>query len=229
MGWQVAVALDPELNLDSLRILIGQMPVWASVTHERKAALNELNEEFRLFWVPEPAFTIFTPALSDNPVASLIDLIPTIAEYHPRLSSLSVFGLEPTSQLRNCLAKLDYEPVPDTDSIYSDRLRFAKPLSRISSITRILLDASGWKSCDDFYQAFFEAVGAPSWHGRNFNALDDSIGEGGINAVEVPYRISIKNADSNNDAISAFIRDFADLIKNLQNNGCPVDFVDERS
>jgi RNAse (barnase) inhibitor barstar len=229
MGWQIAVVFDEGLNLDSLRILIGQMPVWASVIPERKEALNELNEEFRLFWVPEPAFTVFSPAVRSDPITSLIDLIPTIAEHHPRLSSVSVFGLEPTSQLRNRIAELEYEPIPDPNSIYPDRIRFAKPLSCIPSMPQILLNANGWTSPDDFYHAFFEAVGAPTWHGRNFNALDDSIGEGGINAVEVPYRITIRNADSIREDIAAFIHDFGELIKQLQSIGCPVDFVVEQS
>ena len=229
MGWQVAVVLDEGLNLDSLRILIGQMPVWALDTPDRKAALHQLNEEFNLFWVPEPAFTVFTPALPDDSVASLIDLVPTIAEHHPRLSGLSVFGLEPTPQLRDCLAKLDYEPVPDPDSIYPDRLRFAKPLNRISSVPQISLDASAWKSYDDIYSAFFEAVGAPQWHGRNFDALDESIGEGGINKIEIPYRIIIRNADHTDDDVELFMKDFSDLIKHLQSNGCPVDLIIEQS
>lgn len=228
MGWWVAVVLDPKLNLDSLRILIGQMPVWASVTPERKSALSELNEEYGSFWIPEPPFTVFSPALPYDPMASLIDLLPTIAEHHPRLSGLHLFGVE-SSQLQYRLSELGYEPVPDPDSIYPDRFRFAKPLSQFPAMPQILLDASGWKSYDDFYQAFFEAVGAPSWHGRNFDALDDSIGEGGINAVEVPYKITIKNADSKNCDIAAFIRNFADLIKHLQSNGCPIEFVDERT
>ena len=38
-------------------------------------------------------------------------------------------------------------------------------------------------------------VGAPDWHGRNFDALRDNIAAGSINAVEVPYRLVIKNYD----------------------------------
>jgi len=141
------------------------MPVWASVTPERKDALIELKEEFGLFWVPESAFTVFSPAFPDDPKASLIDLVSTIAEHHPRLSGSHLFGVESSSELQSRLAKLDYEPVPDPNSIYPDRLRFAKPLNCISSMPQIILDANGWKSHDDFYQAFFDAVGAPQWIG----------------------------------------------------------------
>ena len=41
----------------------------------------------------------------------------------------------------------------------------------------IIMDGKGWNASDDVYDAFFEAIGAPSWHGHNFNALRDSIGE----------------------------------------------------
>ncbi len=46
---------------------------------------------------------------------------------------------------------------------------------------------------DDFYDAFFAAVGAPIWHGRNRDALNDSISTGGINEVEIPYRLEVVN------------------------------------
>ena len=58
-------------------------------------------------------------------------------------------------------------------------------------MTELQLDGSNWKTTDDFYDAFFRAVGAPSWHGRNFNALRDSIITGQINKIELPYTIHI--------------------------------------
>jgi RNAse (barnase) inhibitor barstar len=83
------------------------------------------------------------------------------------------------------------------------------------------LDASTWKNADDFYSAFFKAVGAPEWHGRNFNALDDSIAHGRINEIEVPYRIVIRNTPSRNYEIGLLLRDFENLIQELAARGCP--------
>jgi RNAse (barnase) inhibitor barstar len=60
-------------------------------------------------------------------------------------------------------------------------------------MTELILDGSTWTNNDDVYDAFFRAVGAPSWHGRNFNALNDSIATGSINKVEVPYTLVIAN------------------------------------
>ena len=62
-------------------------------------------------------------------------------------------------------------------------------------MTELILEGTSWTTDDDVYDAFFGAVGAPEWHGRNFNALRDSISTGSINKVEVPYRLVIKNYD----------------------------------
>lgn len=55
----------------------------------------------------------------------------------------------------------------------------------------IELNATKWKSVLDFYNALLPAIGAPAWHGKNPNALVDSMVWGGINAVEPPYTIKI--------------------------------------
>ena len=44
----------------------------------------------------------------------------------------------------------------------------------------LTLDGAAWTSNDDVYDAFFHAVGAPDWHGRNCDAL----ATGSINQVE---------------------------------------------
>ena len=55
----------------------------------------------------------------------------------------------------------------------------------------IRLDASGWRKPLDFYEALLESLGAPEWHGRNVNALIDSMVYGCINKLEPPYKIAI--------------------------------------
>ncbi|HKR85848.1 MAG TPA: barstar family protein [Terriglobales bacterium] len=39
----------------------------------------------------------------------------------------------------------------------------------------LTLDGAALKTRDDVYNSFFRAVGTPDWHGRNFDALRDSI------------------------------------------------------
>ena len=56
----------------------------------------------------------------------------------------------------------------------------------------IELDATHWKDVEDFYDAFLHAVGAPNGHGRNPNAVIDSVIWGGMNSLNPPLRIQIK-------------------------------------
>ena len=57
----------------------------------------------------------------------------------------------------------------------------------------IELDASGWKTTDDFYDAILAAVGAPDWHGRVPVALVDTMFHDDVNKVVQPYRVEIRN------------------------------------
>ena len=53
----------------------------------------------------------------------------------------------------------------------------------------LVVDTSTWKEVADFYDGLLRALDAPEWHGRNLDALDDSIAYGGVNGVEPPYRL----------------------------------------
>jgi RNAse (barnase) inhibitor barstar len=87
----------------------------------------------------------------------------------------------------------------------------------------LTLDGAGWTTNDDVYSAFFLAVGAPEWHGRNFDALNDSIANGSINKVEVPYRVVLKNYDLISGEAKKMTDDFVDLIHEIAARGCPVE------
>jgi RNAse (barnase) inhibitor barstar len=87
----------------------------------------------------------------------------------------------------------------------------------------LILNGASWTTSDDVYDAFFRAVGAPEWHGRNFNALRDSISTGSINQVEVPYRLVIKNYGKICSAAKRMADDFIELIHELAAEGCRVE------
>jgi len=87
----------------------------------------------------------------------------------------------------------------------------------------IVLDGAGWKSSEDVYGSFLSAVGAPSWHGHNFNALRDSIATGRINEIEVPYVVVVKRYGQVAFGAEKMASYFVDLIRDLRNEGCPVD------
>jgi RNAse (barnase) inhibitor barstar len=87
---------------------------------------------------------------------------------------------------------------------------------------QLVLDGASWSSKDDVYDAFFKVVGAPSWHGRNLDALNDSIAGGSINEIEVPYRLIIRNFDLVGAGAKKTAQDFVDLIRELAAHGTPV-------
>jgi RNAse (barnase) inhibitor barstar len=80
--------------------------------------------------------------------------------------------------------------------------------------TTIILDASSWKTQDDFYTSFFMAVGAPSWHGRNLDALNDSVRTGSINELERPYSIIIVNYGNLDDSARNMADNFVEFFRN---------------
>jgi RNAse (barnase) inhibitor barstar len=95
----------------------------------------------------------------------------------------------------------------------------------VSDIKTFFLDGTNWRTGDDFYNAFFKAVGAPDWHGRNFNALRDSIVTGQINKIEIPYTIHISGLDKMPLKVRKLVEDFCSLIKELHTEGHAVDIV----
>ena len=58
---------------------------------------------------------------------------------------------------------------------------------------KIKLDAIDWAGPRDFYDAVLPLLGAPEGHGVNVNALIDSTIWGGMNAVDPPYQIEVRN------------------------------------
>lgn len=86
----------------------------------------------------------------------------------------------------------------------------------------MVLDASSWTTANDFYDSFFLAVGAPDWHGRNLDALNDSIATGDINQIEVPYRIVIENLSQAEPEARTATGRIIELIHQLEAEGCPV-------
>ena len=87
------------------------------------------------------------------------------------------------------------------------------------------MDGATWNSMDSFYDAFSSVVVAPSWHGRNLDALNDSIANGQINEVEVPYRLVIVNFDLIGASAKKVASDFVDLIREIAACGVPVEIV----
>jgi hypothetical protein len=55
----------------------------------------------------------------------------------------------------------------------------------------IELDATGWRSFQDFNDALKAALGSCEGHGNSIDAWIDSIVYGGMNSIEAPYVVRI--------------------------------------
>ena len=64
----------------------------------------------------------------------------------------------------------------------------------------------------DFYDALLPQIGAPDWHGRNLNAVDDSLVYGGINSKEPPFRFRIINASDLPSPVRGEVKGFVDMV-----------------
>lgn len=70
--------------------------------------------------------------------------------------------------------------------------------------TKIVLDWSQVSSEDDFYDQVLPQCGAPSWHGRNLDALADSWVTGGIDRLGPPYAFEFLSSDAARPELISF-------------------------
>jgi hypothetical protein len=76
----------------------------------------------------------------------------------------------------------------------------------------IELDASSWKTAQDFRLALKTAIGAPEWHGDIVGAFLDSIFGGGMNALKPPYVIKVVNTANLAPEMREMVHDFSSAI-----------------
>ena len=86
----------------------------------------------------------------------------------------------------------------------------------------IELDGATWAEVGDFYAAYFAAVGAPDWHGRNLDALWDSLTGGDINERNPPLQIRILRTAQMSKEAREIVGRFEKLVQQARNTGVPV-------
>src|ERR1044071_1939424 len=74
------------------------------------------------------------------------------------------------------------------------------------------LDASSWRTAQDFRLALKAAIGAPEWHGDIVGAFLDSIFGGGMNVLKPPYVIKIVNTAGLVPEVMEIVHDFSSAI-----------------
>jgi RNAse (barnase) inhibitor barstar len=220
MAWQVAIVLDTEYTLDHLDVLVRQMPVWAVTTKARQDAAGEIRKAAGTFWEPEPAFTLFQTYEVTNVLALCKSMLSTILDHHPEVFALELIGISPSQSLTEWLADAGFHPTE-----VAEGLRFKKRMDQLGQVREIELKVKYWMKPIDFYNALFEALGAPAWHGRNFDALRDSIITGGINQIEPPYRIILNRKWTVRRQTRQLIKSFIGLIREFESRGHPVEIV----
>jgi RNAse (barnase) inhibitor barstar len=79
----------------------------------------------------------------------------------------------------------------------------------------VTLHAADWRSAEDFYLALLPQLGAPVWHGRNLNALEDSL-YGGVNQVEPPFKVQVEGAGNLPPEMSDFLSKVAAVFDDVR-------------
>jgi RNAse (barnase) inhibitor barstar len=91
-------------------------------------------------------------------------------------------------------------------------------------VRRIVLDATRWRARDDFWEALLSALEAPEWHGRNLDALWDTLTEGAkydlgpdpasyINGVQPPFQVDVRNVDKASKEVHDLLAAVAELFE----------------
>ncbi len=83
----------------------------------------------------------------------------------------------------------------------------------VSAMRTVEFDASNWRDWSDLYAALLPALGAPDWHGRNLDALRDSMLAGSINDIEGPYLLRFTRLESASQAVREAIATLADMLE----------------
>ncbi len=92
-------------------------------------------------------------------------------------------------------------------------------------MNEIRLEGASWRSVDDFYDAILPALRAPSWHGRNLDALNDTIAGDDINEVRQPLRFVVSGINEVPPAVRELLENFRQLVVELRIDGHDVDIT----
>lgn len=219
MAWEIAVVLDREYGAKELGALVHRMPVWAVDSAERRLVAPLVRKGAGDLWEPEHAFTLFQPASDISSLINCQSVVGTVLDHHPDAALLQFIGISASDGLTEFMRAVDFEPA--AGSLF-EGLPFRKPLNKFDDVREIVLDASLWKTSDDMYESFFAGVGSAAFHGKNFDALRDSIVTGGINRIEVPYRLVIEHADRIGSRARETADKFFALVRSFEAKGCPI-------
>jgi RNAse (barnase) inhibitor barstar len=219
MAWEIGVISDPNCDQSIVNTLVRYMPIWmvdSSINQRSAAVARQLAGEM---WYPEAACTTFKVEDLEDREYNCLSVMYAVDLHHPDMAKLNFVGVQDSGNVRTGLKEFGFIPANAT---WPDTIAFRRPITTMKNSTNLKLDAYGWKNSDDVYESLFTVLGSPPWHGKNLNALNDSVVTGNINAVEVPYTLSIRNLRSANSDVRQFVLTLVDFISQREEEGCPV-------
>jgi hypothetical protein len=219
MAWEIGVIVDPNCDESTVNTLVRYMPIWMVDTPANQLLAAIARQVAGEMWYPEAACTTFRVADVETREHNCLSELDIVDLHHPSMAKLNLVGVENSSTLRIGLKEFGFIP---TNATWPDSIAFRRPVTTLKNTPILKLDASGWKNSDDVYESLFAVLGSPPWHGKNFNALNDSIVTGGINTVEVPYTLSICNMKSANSEVRFFVSNLGAFISEREAQGCPI-------
>lgn len=95
--------------------------------------------------------------------------------------------------------------------------------ANLDVVQEIVLSGECWSKPDDFYNALLLSLGAPDWHGHNFDALWDSMTGEGINRVNPPLLIRINGINQMAPECKALVDRFVVLLSEARTEGIAVE------
>jgi RNAse (barnase) inhibitor barstar len=90
-------------------------------------------------------------------------------------------------------------------------------------VEHIQLEGATWSGANDFYTAYLAAVGAPEWHGRNLDAVWDSLIGDDINQRKLPFSMRITGTALMSKGAQEIVGRFEALIHEAKRAGHPVE------
>ncbi len=193
------------------------MQVWVVDSISNRGHLAEIRA--KSFGAPISEITTFKPSNFVSDPIELSSLIQILELHHPFMTRLNIMGMESSLALSANLLQSGYSAARE---MWPDTIAFKRSLPSDVDVPQLRLNAADWKTPDDVYDSLFAQIGAPAWHGHNFNALNDSIVTGGVNSVEVPYALSVEGLDNATPNAQAFAKELIQLFAEFESWGCPV-------
>jgi RNAse (barnase) inhibitor barstar len=219
MAWEVAIILAPNCELSTAATLASYMPIWIADTSSNRPCAAEVRRVAGDLWKPESACTTFDFFAELSAEENLANVGDAVVLHHPNLAKLNLLGIEDTPTVRSHMSQLGFKLARKT---WENALTFRRPISMLSNVQHLTLSGKRWCKSDDVYDDLFRTLGSPAWHGKNFNALHDSIVSGQINTVEVPYTLTIREISSAKSDARFFVEELVRLISGFEAEGCPI-------